>query len=81
MKYQAYVTASRGGLLIGGVKHHVSTPFETEQEANDWRSVVVSANCRDWKAATPSAWGWGKKVTMSVEKGGKDALPLRNTRP
>lgn len=41
--YVAYLRASTG-VLIGGVKYHISTRFETQEQAQDWLDVIYASN-------------------------------------
>jgi hypothetical protein len=60
----AYVTASRGQLLLGGTKHHESSRFATERDAQAWIHTVVKTNCAAHRL--PSAWGWNR-VALAPE--------------
>ena len=35
---------AKEGLLIGGTRYHISTRFDTQQEAQDWLDVIVKSN-------------------------------------
>lgn len=41
--FQGVVTV-KTGTLVGGVKIHVSAPFELEEDAQSWVDVVVRLN-------------------------------------
>jgi hypothetical protein len=41
--YKARIRAM-SGLLLGGVKEHVSSPFETREQAEAWLAVVIQGN-------------------------------------
>jgi hypothetical protein len=55
MSFTGYVTAAKGSVLLGGVKHHESSRFETMQQASDWVAAIVRGNCEAHRAI--SAWG------------------------
>jgi len=57
--YIGYVTACKNSLLLGGVKHHRSYPFETTQQANAWTYQCVTANVMAHRCI--AAWG-GEEV-------------------
>ncbi|KKM89872.1 hypothetical protein LCGC14_1244310 [marine sediment metagenome] len=54
--YRAYVTASKGSLLLGGVTHHESHPFATSQQADMWLRVIIAENAKAHRGV--AAWGW-----------------------
>lgn len=43
-KFRGRIEAKRGALLVGGVRKHVSAPFNTEAEAEAWLSAVKEGN-------------------------------------
>ena len=53
--FRAYVTACRGNLLLGGVKHHESSRFATSQQASDWIITILEGNSEAGRAV--AAWG------------------------
>ena len=53
--YSAYVTASRGSLLLGGVKHHESSRFETSEQASLWIQAILEGNGKAGRSV--AAWG------------------------
>ncbi len=60
LEWTGYVTACQGNMLLGGNKHHESSPFATMVEAQRWVSVVVETNCGAGRQI--SAWGTTSKV-------------------
>ena len=54
--YRGYVTACKGSILLGGVKHAESSRFETTEQVNDWIHVTVKGNCEAHRQI--SAWGY-----------------------
>ena len=42
--YRALIRAAKGGLLLGGVRVHHSTPFEVKTHAEDFADVIVQEN-------------------------------------
>jgi hypothetical protein len=53
--YYAYIQACQGSLLLGGVKEHRSSRFETQQMASDWIYASLQANCQAGRNV--AAWG------------------------
>jgi hypothetical protein len=56
MSWIAYVTACRGSMLLGGVKHHRSSRFETRQQASLWIRAILQGNCEAGRQI--AAWGY-----------------------
>ena len=51
----AYVTACKGSVLLGGVKHHQSCRLASEGMASRWTRTVLQENCKAGRHI--SAWG------------------------
>ena len=54
--YRGYVTACRGNVLLGGVRHHESSRFETREMASAWIQTVLEANCEAHRAVSATGW-------------------------
>lgn len=54
-RYIGHVESDLGVYLLGGVRHHASTPFAASDEAQRWTEVVAKTN-EDAGRAVAGTW-------------------------